>query len=105
MTSPKPQAAVNETTMVATNAAPLIPNAKSRRPAVSPKLGVRAWLISCTPLNTVQEISHALTPSLGETAGRLLFALGMSGAALVATIVVSLTAAWGLGEVMGYRRS
>jgi hypothetical protein len=29
----------------------------------------------------------------------------MSGAAVVATIVVSLTAAWGVGEVAGYRRS
>jgi Mn2+/Fe2+ NRAMP family transporter len=29
----------------------------------------------------------------------------MLGAALVATIVVSLTAAWGLGEVTGYKRS
>lgn len=57
------------------------------------------------PLDTVQQISNALTPSLGDTAGRILFALGMSGAALVATIVVSLTAAWGLGEVMGFRRS
>ncbi len=56
-------------------------------------------------LNTVQQISDALTSSVGPTAGRLLFALGMSGAALVATIVVSLTAAWGLGEVLGFRRS
>ncbi|HEV2614962.1 MAG TPA: divalent metal cation transporter [Gammaproteobacteria bacterium] len=57
------------------------------------------------PLNTVHQISQALTPSLGEFAGKLLFAIGMSGAAMVATIVVSLTAAWGLGEVMGFRRS
>jgi Mn2+/Fe2+ NRAMP family transporter len=57
------------------------------------------------PLNTVHQISDALTPSLGEFAGKLLFAIGMSGAAMVATIVVSLTAAWGLGEVMGFRRS
>jgi Mn2+/Fe2+ NRAMP family transporter len=57
------------------------------------------------PLNTVHQISDALTPSLGVTAGRILFALGMSGAALVATIVVSLTAAWGLGEILGFRRS
>lgn len=56
-------------------------------------------------LNTVHQISDALTPSVGPAAGRLLFALGMSGAALVATIVVSLTAAWGLGEVLGFRRS
>lgn len=57
------------------------------------------------PLGTVGEISHALTPFLGPVKGRILFALGMSGAALVATIVVSLTAAWGVGEVMGFRRS
>ena len=56
-------------------------------------------------LNTVSEISDAITPTLGETAGRLLFALGITGAALVAAIVVSLTAAWGLGEITGYRRS
>lgn len=57
------------------------------------------------PLNTVQQISSALTPFLGETTGRILFSMGILGAALVATIVVSLAAAWGLGEVMGYRRS
>jgi NRAMP (natural resistance-associated macrophage protein)-like metal ion transporter len=56
-------------------------------------------------LNTVQEISSALTPSLGETIGRLLFCLGMLGASLIATIVVSLAIAWGVGEVTGYRRS
>lgn len=56
-------------------------------------------------LNTVHQISDALIPSLGVVAGKILFAVGMTGAALVATIVVSLTAAWGLGEVMGFRRS
>lgn len=57
------------------------------------------------PLNDIQQISHALTPTLGETAGKLLFSLGLLGAALIATIVVSLAAAWALGEVIGYRRS
>lgn len=57
------------------------------------------------PLDTVQQISGALTPFLGTALGRAIFALGMSGAAMVATIVVSLTAAWGVGEVAGYRRS
>jgi Mn2+/Fe2+ NRAMP family transporter len=56
-------------------------------------------------LDTVQQISEALTPFLGDEVGRLVFAAGMSGAALVATIVVSLTAAWGVGEVAGYKRS
>jgi hypothetical protein len=54
----------------------------------------------------VQQISEAITPSLEFTTGRILFTLGMTGAALIASIVVSLTAAWGLvSEVMGYRRS
>ncbi len=57
------------------------------------------------PLDTVQQISDALTPFLGPRLGRLVFAAGMSGAALVAAIVVSLTAAWGVGEVAGYKRS
>ncbi len=57
------------------------------------------------PLNTVHQISEAMTPFLGESAGKILFALGMLGASLVAAIVVSLTAAWGLGEVLGYKRS
>jgi Mn2+/Fe2+ NRAMP family transporter len=57
------------------------------------------------PLDTVQQISDALTPFLGPGLGRLVFAAGMSGAALVAAIVVSLTAAWGVGEVAGYKRS
>ncbi len=58
-----------------------------------------------TPLNSVQEIAKALTPLIGSYWGRVVFAMGMLGAALVATIVVSLTAAWGLGEVTGYKRS
>jgi NRAMP (natural resistance-associated macrophage protein)-like metal ion transporter len=58
-----------------------------------------------TPLNTVTEISDALTPLMGAHYGRMLFSFGMIGAAMVATIVVSLTAAWGVGEILGYRRS
>lgn len=56
-------------------------------------------------LGNIQQISTALTPVLGETVGRILFSLGMLGAAMIATIVVSLAATWGLGEIMGYRRS
>lgn len=56
-------------------------------------------------LNTVQQISGALTPFLGKTAGIILFSLGMIGASIVAAIVVSLATAWGLGEVSGYKRS
>ena len=57
------------------------------------------------PLDTVQQISDALLPFLGPQLGRIVFAAGMSGAALVAAIVVSLTAAWGVGEVAGFKRS
>ena len=58
-----------------------------------------------TPLRDVPEIAHALISFLGDAVGRGVFAAGMAGAALVATIVVCLTAAWGVGEVAGYKRS
>ncbi len=57
------------------------------------------------PLDTVQQIAQAITPFLGEGTGKLLFALGMTGSALVATIVVTLTAARTLGEVLGVKHS
>ncbi len=56
-------------------------------------------------LDTVQQIARAITPFLGETTGKLLFALGMIGAALIAAIVVTLTAARTLGEVLGVKHS
>ncbi len=58
-----------------------------------------------TSLDTVQQIAAAITPYLGEGADRLLFGMGMVGASLVAAIVVTLTAARALGEVMGYHHS
>ena len=54
-------------------------------------------------LDTIQQIAQAITPFLGEGTGRLLFALGMTGSALVATIVVTLTAARTVGELLGKR--
>jgi Mn2+/Fe2+ NRAMP family transporter len=56
-------------------------------------------------LDTVQQIAQAIIPFLGEGTGRLLFGLGMTGSALVATIVVTLTAARTLGEVLGVKHS
>jgi Mn2+/Fe2+ NRAMP family transporter len=56
-------------------------------------------------LQSVGEIGDALSGVVGWTAGRLLFALGVLGASLVAAIVCSLALAWGLGEVAGYKRS
>ena len=56
-------------------------------------------------LQTVGQISHALTPYLGRAGGTVLFGLGMLGAALVAAIVASLAGAWGLAEVFGWRHT
>jgi Mn2+/Fe2+ NRAMP family transporter len=70
--------------------------------ACAATLGLRDHAVT---LDTVGDISRALTPFLGETTGKLVFSAGILGAGLVASIVVSLAFAWGLGEVAGYRRS
>lgn len=56
-------------------------------------------------LELVGEMADALTPFLGPMAGRVIFGLGVTGAAMVAAIVVSLACAWGFGEVAGYKHS
>jgi Mn2+/Fe2+ NRAMP family transporter len=56
-------------------------------------------------LQSVGEISNALATVVGPNAGRFLFSAGVLGASMVAAIVCSLSLAWGLGEVAGYRRS
>jgi Mn2+/Fe2+ NRAMP family transporter len=56
-------------------------------------------------LDNIGQISQALTPLLGETTGRLVFSVGVVGAAMAAAIVSSLACAWGLGEIFGLRRS
>jgi Mn2+/Fe2+ NRAMP family transporter len=58
-----------------------------------------------TELNTVGDMSVALTTFLGGTAGRLVFSVGILGSAMVAAVVSSLALAWGVGEVAGYRHS
>ncbi len=83
--------------------------------AVVTQLVMAAVLIACaatigvkTPdanLGSVGDISHSLTPFLGEAMGKAVFSAGILGAAMVASIVVSLAFAWGLGEVAGSRRS
>ncbi|WP_187117193.1 Nramp family divalent metal transporter [Clostridium mediterraneense] len=52
------------------------------------------------PLNSVQQLVDALTPFVGSFAGKLLFAVGIIGAALVAAIVVSLAISWSIGELL-----
>ncbi len=56
-------------------------------------------------LQSVGEIAGALAPLLGSSTSRVLLALGMLGAALVASIVVSLAAAWAVAEGAGRPRS
>jgi len=58
-----------------------------------------------TPLDTVPEIEDAFTATLGIAVGRIVFVLGLSGGALVATIVVCLTLAWTIGELLGLRHA
>lgn len=56
-------------------------------------------------LDSVPQIAEAFTGVLGEHTGRILFAMALSGGALVATIVVCLSACWALGEVIGVHHS
>ena len=56
-------------------------------------------------LDSVAQIAAAFSEHLGSTFGHLVFALGLSGGALVATIVVCLTSAWSIGEILGLRHS
>jgi len=56
-------------------------------------------------LVSVPQIAIAFTAALGETFGRVVFAVALSGCALVALIVVCLCAAWAVGEATGERHS
>ena len=54
-----------------------------------------------TALTGIPEISRALEPFLGFMGAKLAFGLGILGASLVAAIVVSVAAAFGIGEAFG----
>ncbi|HEY4067705.1 MAG TPA: divalent metal cation transporter [Burkholderiaceae bacterium] len=56
-------------------------------------------------LDSVPQIALAFTAALGDRVGRVVFALGMGGSAMVALIVVCLSAAWAVGEASGRRHS
>jgi len=58
-----------------------------------------------SPLTSIGAISTALSPYLGAVASRLTLALGIAGAALLASLVVSLAASWAVAEAFGSRRS
>jgi Mn2+/Fe2+ NRAMP family transporter len=56
-------------------------------------------------LDKIGDIANAFTAAIGPLAGRVVFDVGLSGGALVAAIVVCLTAAWAFGEVLGREHS
>lgn len=60
-----------------------------------------ATLNSDVALTDVQQIASALEPMVGSFAGKALFAVGVTAAALIAAIVVSLATSWAFGEVLG----
>jgi Mn2+/Fe2+ NRAMP family transporter len=67
-------------------------------------LGAAAALIggeASGALDNIGEISATLTPLLGQTTGRLVFGVGVVGAAMAAAIVATLACAWGSAELLG----
>ena len=53
----------------------------------------------------VPSIAAALSTVLGEWTGKILFVIGLCGGAMIGALVVSLTGAWALGEILGIARS
>jgi Mn2+/Fe2+ NRAMP family transporter len=56
-------------------------------------------------LQSIGEVSIALQAAIGASVGRLVFSIGVLGAAMVAAIVASLALAWSVREVTGLCRS
>jgi Mn2+/Fe2+ NRAMP family transporter len=56
-------------------------------------------------LNTIQDIAAALAPVTGSQAAIILCGMGMLGAGLLASLVVSLAGAWGIGEAFNMKHS
>jgi Mn2+/Fe2+ NRAMP family transporter len=81
--------------------------------AIVTQLVMCAVIIACAAtlggervsLNTVGDMSLALTRFLGVGLGRFVFSAGILGAGMVAAIVCSLGLAWGVGEVTGNRHT
>ena len=68
-----------------------------------------AWTIGRShagaALPTIGAVAGAMAPFLGLGAARIVFGLGMVGAAFVAALVVSVAASWGVSEVANWRHS
>ncbi|WP_234409543.1 NRAMP family divalent metal transporter [Ideonella sp. B508-1] len=55
--------------------------------------------------DSVGDIAQAFTHTLGASWGQEVFALGLGGAAMVATVVICLSLAWAVGEASGRRHA
>lgn len=58
-----------------------------------------------TALTTIAQFESAFVATLGVGIGRAVFLFGLTGSALVAIIVVCLTLAWTISDVLGVKRS
>jgi len=56
-------------------------------------------------LSTVTSLQRGLSPYLGGMGSKIILAVALTGAALVAALVASLAGAWGLSEVMGWKHT
>ncbi|MCE4055720.1 NRAMP family divalent metal transporter [Pseudomonas sp. Au-Pse12] len=56
-------------------------------------------------LSSIAQIGEAFGALIGPTWGQAVFVVGLAGGALVATIVVCLSAVWAMGEALGVRHS
>ena len=55
-------------------------------------------------LSSVPQIAAAFTSALGSTIGRLVFALALSGSALVAMLIIGQSTMWALQEMLGRKQ-
>jgi Mn2+/Fe2+ NRAMP family transporter len=55
------------------------------------------------PLPTIGSIARALSPFFGWNLARIVFGLGLAGAAFLAALVISLAASWGVSEAANLR--
>jgi len=60
---------------------------------------------SANGLDNIVQIGESLGTLIDPNWGKVVFAIGFSGGALVAAIVVCLSAAWAIGEAIGVRHS
>eukprot|EP00941_MAST-03F_sp_MAST-3F-sp1_P002047 g2047.t1 len=56
-------------------------------------------------MSTVKDLSVGMTQFIGDDFGKLAFSLAMIGSGFIASNVVTLTAAWGLSEIVGSKHS